>query len=172
MQHKTASLSGNKLGREIEVAAQEASKCGSYIILGDRPFSQTMRRVDENINWSERIQLVFAPIFEICTLTIKNLQDYIRKSEEDFDFITKEMESFARYMPNLARVIIFERDEYMAINIVQLVRSVDIFHKRNSRNASQPIRIVAVVGAGHLKGIQHRLLTPWNLTKDRLLDIS
>jgi pheromone shutdown protein TraB len=62
------------------------------------------------------------------------------------DVLTELMLEFCEYFPSLSRVLLLERDLYLARSIVGI-----------SMNADTGDRVVAVVGLGHLKGMQEAL---------------
>lgn len=82
--------------------------------------------------------------------------------------MSQEIEKFGRYLPSVAEVIISERDEYLAQTILETAR---IGFASPHYSPSKRGRIVAVVGAGHLPGIQ-RCIQADGVSKDRLAEIS
>ena len=75
--------------------------------------------------------------------------------ELDEDFVKSEIETFGKYLPSLADVIIHERDEYLAQTILELIR-VGYGHPQTGLSPRKG-NIVVVIGAGHLKGVQEGL---------------
>jgi pheromone shutdown protein TraB len=160
------------------------------IVLGDRLYSVTIQRIFDKLTGWEKLKMVFIVLWEALTMSIFKIKDYIRKTEDDSDFVRQEVERFSKYMPSFAEVIIHERDEYIAQslhNIARIIRnrpaaavkveeagsllpSIDRARIEESTSARGigtfpsrsrlPIKrdtVVAVVGAGHLLGIQRHL---------------
>ena len=173
MQLKAAKVMGSKLGGELSMAATEANKIGSPVVLGDRLYSVTIQRIFDKLTMSEKIKMVFIVIWEVITMSLFKIKDYIRKTEDDVDFIKDEIERFGKYLPAFAKVIISERDEYLSQSIIEIakvgfgrtppVSSGAVYSKKG--------KILAVVGAGHLMGIRHHLMNG-GVSKDRINEIS
>jgi pheromone shutdown protein TraB len=113
-------------------------------------------------------------------MSFHKLSEYIRLTETDDDFIVKEMAKFAKLLPTFADVIINERDEYISQTLFEIsrvgFRQQYHHHHHRSQYVSLPTeqprgRVVAVVGAGHLPGIQ-RWLSAGGVNATRLAEIS
>ena len=175
MQQKASRATGSKLGNELYVAAKEAYKSQSGVILGDRLYPVTIQRCFDKLNVTEKIKLVIMLLFEVLSMTVNSIKDYIKKSEGDGDFLNKEMERFERHLPSFAKVIIHERDEYLAQTIYEVAKTG--FGDYRFRNEDQHLdlalrgKICVVVGAAHLKGIE-KWLSCNGSTHDRMLEIS
>lgn len=65
-----------------------------------------------------------------------------------------EIESFAKYLPALSEVIIRERDEYLSQVVSELLRLVYGYRPGLPQREG---KVVVVVGAGHLTGMQECL---------------
>ena len=63
---------------------------------------------------------------------------------EDSDLISEMMDELRKMVPAAGEVLIDERDEYLASRI---------------RNEASKGKVLAVMGAGHLKGVEEKLLT-------------
>lgn len=62
------------------------------------------------------------------------------------------MKLFSDHLPKLAEVIIHERDEYIAQSIIETLRlASNTYHGKKGK-------LVAVIGLGHLQGVQRKLL--------------
>lgn len=57
---------------------------------------------------------------QVLTMSFFKLQDYIKKSERDENFIREELKIFRKYLPTFASVIIDERDEYLSQSVCEL----------------------------------------------------
>lgn len=126
-------------GSELLEAAKVAEELGIPIVLCDRDVRITLRRAWRSITWWQRFRLV-------SELGV-SLFDSPEISEEELarirnqDVVTEVMSELGRILPDLKRVLIDERDAYLAHKILE------------TRGA----KIVAVVGAGHIHGMKIRL---------------
>jgi pheromone shutdown protein TraB len=68
--------------------------------------------------------------------------------------VKSEIESFAKYLPALSEVIIRERDEYLSQVVSELLRLANGYRPGLSQ---REVKVVVVVGAGHLVGMQECL---------------
>lgn len=172
MQLKAAKILGSTLGEEQILAAKVGEELGSTVILGDRLYSVTIQRIFDSVKLFEKIKLVIVGIWEILTLNLNKMKDYIKKSENQKGFIEDEITRFAKHLPKLAKVLIEERDEYLAQTLYD---TAQIISDRESRGPSaqkqRRLRVMAVVGAGHLAGIQ-RCLAAGGSSDERLMEIS
>eukprot|EP01042_Synura_sphagnicola_P001114 gene1114-1254_t len=166
MQVKAANILGSKLGREQAVAAKVGAIYGSVLVLGDRLYEVTIQRIFDKLRLFEKIKFVFVMILEIFTMSVGKLKDYVQKSEGQRGFVETEIERFGRYLPTIAQVVIHERDEYMSQTLSEIARIGFGPPPYKGRG-----RVLAVVGAGHLKGLQKRL-REGGVTDSRLQDIS
>ena len=172
MQIKASKIMGSKLGGELSVAAKEAYKKGSTVILGDRLYSVTVQRIFDNLNFIEKVKMVCIIFWEIITMNLFKIKDYIRKSETDENFIKDEISRFAKYMPAIANVVISERDEYIAATLAELARvGFGPLPPVGDAEFTRKGKILAVVGAGHLPGICAHLMNG-TACPQRLAEIS
>ena len=88
-------------------------------------------------------------IFEILTFSLgfNKVEKQIENS--DWDFST-QLDEFAIRYPTLKEQLIERRDKFMALSIVKLFRK---------QAKGKQLRIVAVVGEGHLDGLSKSLST-------------
>ncbi len=127
---------GVKPGAELLAAALAADQLGKTIELSDRDVRTTLRRAWGALSFWRKLQLVgamFASLFDNPEMSEEDL----RKLREQ-DVVSTMMDELGREFPALKRVLIDERDAYLAERI------------RRARGD----RIVAVLGAGHLKGVR------------------
>ena len=126
-------------GTELLEAAKVADELGIEVALCDRDVRVTLRRAWASMSLWNKAQLMatfFASIFESPELTEEDLRRI-----RDRDVLTELMDELGEALPDLKRVLIDERDTYLAQRI---------------REASGE-RIVAVVGAGHVEGMKRAL---------------
>ena len=80
MQTKAANLLGTKLGGELATAARQAHLNGATLILGDRLYSVTVQRALDKLTSFEKFKVACMLVWEILTMSIFRLKDYISKS--------------------------------------------------------------------------------------------
>lgn len=126
-------------GSELLEAAKVAEENGIPIALCDRDVRITLRRAWQSLSWWERLRLLSelgASLFESPEIS----EDELARLR-DQDVVTEVMNELGRLMPDLKRVLIDERDAYLAHEILE----------------TPGRKIVAVVGAGHVDGMRGRL---------------
>ena len=126
-------------GSELIEAANVAEENGIPMVLCDRDVRITLRRAWQSISWWQRIRLlaeIAVGVFDSPEVS----EDELARIR-DQDVVTEVMNELGRMMPDLKRVLIDERDAYLAHEILK----------------SEGRRIVAVVGAGHIDGMKKRL---------------
>jgi len=126
-------------GTELLEAARAAEEFGIPIALCDRDVRVTLQRAWRAVPWWRKLVLLsglFATLFERQEVTEEDLR---RLREEDV--LSRLMQELGDVFPGLKRVLIDERDTYLAARILQ----------------ADGDRLVAVVGAGHVAGIRAAL---------------
>ena len=126
-------------GSELLEAARVAEEHGIAISLCDRDVRITLRRAWQSLSWWERFRLLSelgASLFDSPEVS----EDELARIR-DQDVVTEVMNELGRMMPDLKRVLIDERDAYLAHEILE----------------TPGRKIVAVVGAGHIDGMKGRL---------------
>ena len=133
---------GQEPGAELLAAVETAKEAGLEVALVDRDIQVTMRRAWRKMRWRERFRLLFS------------LFGDDEEPEEDFDLdellsdsdlLSSMMEELKEFSPGAGEALIDERDRYIAEKIMQ---------------SKTDEKMLVVVGAGHLKGIE-RALTPY-----------
>jgi pheromone shutdown-related protein TraB len=128
-------------GSELLEATKVAEEHDIPISLCDRDIRVTLRRAWGALSLWRKMQLLsmlLASSFESPELTEEQLRELRQK-----DVITELMDELGEAMPDLKRVLIDERDAYLA----QMIRE------------SSGNKLVAVVGAGHVSGMEKALLS-------------
>lgn len=135
-QYKIGKDLGVKPGAEMLAAIEAAESISSEIVLIDRDVQITLKRTWSNIGFFKKIKLMMALL---AGLVIKEeiKADDIEKLKTA-DTLAAAMESLGQEIPGLKEALIDERDKFMASHLTEL--------KGNN--------IVAVVGAGHVPGMQ------------------
>jgi len=134
-QKKLGEKLGVSPGTELLEAVQTAKEKNIPIELCDREVRITLRRAWHSMGLWQKMKLIaggFGGIFEKQELTEEKLAELRSK-----DVLSEMMEELGKAMPVLKKVIIDERDTYLAAKM-----------KKSKGN-----KIVSVVGAGHAQGI-------------------
>lgn len=147
LQLKLAEEVGIKPGREMLRAVEVARESGIPIALIDRDIRVTLGRAVARMGFFEKLRV------------LKELLKTFRASKEEIEReisrariasgLEEMLQEFRDLSPNMYEVLIRERDAYMAW------RLMDLEEKYGS--------VLAVVGAGHKKGIQGFLANPREL---------
>lgn len=127
-------------GTELLAAAEEARRRGLAVALCDRDVRVTLRRAWAALSPWRKLRLfseLLVSAFDTRTLDEAELRELRRR-----DVVSELMEELGRALPELKRVLIDERDAYLAHRIRETAGR----------------RILAVVGAGHVEGMRRALL--------------
>lgn len=122
-------------GSELLEAARTAESEGIPIALCDRDIRVTLRRAWNSLSIYRKLMLVstfMASAFDTPEMSEEELRRIRQK-----DVLSELMSELGDAMPALKRVLIDERDTYLAQKIVE----------------AEGARVVAVVGAGHVEGM-------------------
>lgn len=136
-QRRLAEQLGIEPGAELKTAATEAVARGLSMQLIDRDVGITFRRILQGLRWWDRMKLISsvgAGLFASDEVS----EDDIERLKEG-DMLESSFGDFARDTPSLYASLIDERDQYMAAKL-----------RERSDGAKH---VLAVVGAGHLKGM-------------------
>ena len=142
-QQRLAEQLGIEPGVEMKTAITEANRLNLPIVLIDREIGVTLKRVYHNVPFWKRIYLV-AGLFTSVLSHEEVTEEEIEKLKSG-DILETTFTQFSEDAKDLFQPLIDERDQYMAAKILQ---AVDEHQNKN---------ILAVVGAGHLKGMQNYL---------------
>jgi len=138
-QKKLGNQLGVSPGAELLAAANTAAQHGIPISFCDRDVRITLRRAWKSTSFLRKgylLSSLLASIFESEDISSEKLEEMKKK-----DVLAELMAEMSQSFPELKRVLIDERDIYLAENIKE----------------SSGKRIVAVVGAGHVEGIKKAL---------------
>lgn len=125
------------------------------MVLGDRPLAITLARCWESLSWFGKFKvLIGLVISSFSKPDPEELRAWIQKILEDdeTDLLKASLEDLRKYFPTLERVIIQERDAFMACKLYQLCRGMLVSAARTGAGGGRII-ICALVGAGHVPGI-------------------
>jgi len=141
-QQRIAEQMGIEPGQEMRQAIASAGEAKIPILLIDREIGTTLKRVYANIPWWQRITL-FSGI-------VMSLFSNEKISEEDIenlkqgDMLEATFSEFAEKSEKLFTPLIAERDQYM---------SAELRRKAFFGNEPKYKNVLAIIGAGHLKGL-------------------
>ena len=142
IQRKLGKEYGVEPGSEMIAAMKEAEKHKLEVALVDRDISVTLKRAWRKMGFREKFRLVWEFLKAIVGYDEEEMEDLDLKKLMDQDVISTLMEEFKEIAPSVSDVLINERDKYISKKIL---------------DESKKGKVVAVVGAGHLKGIQEHL---------------
>jgi pheromone shutdown-related protein TraB len=133
---------GVEPGSEMIAAMQEAEKYHLKVALVDRDITVTLKRAWRKMGIREKFRVFWEFLKAMIGYDEEELDELDLKELMKQDVISQMMEEFSSIAPSAAEVLIHERDEYIAQRIF---------------DESKKGRVLAVVGAGHLKGIEQHL---------------
>jgi len=134
-QKKLGGQLGIMPGTELLTAARAAEQAGSKMILCDRDVRVTLRRAWHATSLWKKMYLlasIITSLFDRTEIDEEKLAELRKK-----DVLSELMSEIGAVIPDTKRVLIDERDIYMA----EMIKK------------SPGSRLVAVVGAGHMEGI-------------------
>ncbi len=138
-QKKLGDKLGIQPGREMIAAIDSAKSIQAEIVLADRDVQITFQKTWRSLPFREKITVLMQlgmSIFvseEISKEDIENMKTQ--------DVLTETMEAFSRQSPMMKKVLIDERDQYLAEKI----------------RTAPGKKIIAIVGAGHVPGIKEEV---------------
>ena len=135
-QKKIGQKLGIRPGEEILRAIQVAKSVGARIHLADRDIRTTLSRTWRCMSLRKKIKLLFQLVTSVGEMdSIKEADIEEMKKKDVLEMFLSEIE---KSFPEIRRILIDERDQYL----VHTIRT------------APGKKIVAVVGAGHVPGIQ------------------
>ena len=146
-QKRLGSRLGVKPGSEMFEAANVAEKLNSELVLADRDVKITLQRTWRGMRFWGKMKVLGQLLASLF------IREEISKEEieklKDSDALSEAMKMLAEQSPEMKRILIDERDQYMAEKIRQSMGKL----------------VVAVVGAGHVKGLTAELENKHNLAE-------
>lgn len=152
MQKDAGRKYGIEPGSEMIAAINKAKEIGADVLLIDRDIGVTFRRFWSSIGIFEKFKLLI--YFFKDLLFGKNLELDELLEKDVIDLLVNE---FKKISPKAAEILIDERDKYMAYNLSKALQRYN--------------RVVAVVGAGHVRGIEENLKRAEEIDVQKLLEI-
>lgn len=131
-QKKVGEKTGVKPGEEMLAAVRKAQEVGADVVLIDRDIAITFRRLWDKMSFFEKLKFLYN--------VLRGFTDRVEVDEMlREDVVEVLVREFRKISPKAAEVLIDERDAFMAFNLKKALERYN--------------RVVAVVGAGHKKGI-------------------
>ena len=146
-QKRLAERIGVEAGKEMIRAVELAREKGIRLEVIDRNISTTLHRLVTEVSFWQKFKIVgglIAGVFVGEEISEEQVEDLKRG-----DMLHAVVSEFGEELPEIKRVLIDERDEYMVGRLSQISKA---FHA--------PKKILALVGAGHLIGMMPNLKSP------------
>ncbi|MDA8680052.1 TraB/GumN family protein [Candidatus Poseidoniaceae archaeon] len=153
-QRKMGLDEGQQPGAELLAAVQEAEAAELEVALIDRDIQTTLRRAWKKMRFREKVRILWSLLGDDEDEDAPEVNELL----EDQDLLTSLMEELRTFSPGAGLVLIDERDSYLAGKLALL-------HEDEKKT-------LAVVGAGHLKGIEKHLLEQSMPNKSSLDDLN
>lgn len=147
IQKKIGADTGVKPGAEMLSAIEKAEKTGAKVALIDRDIQLTLGRFWNRMSFFEKLKLFGSLIGASLGFDTREID---METVTDEDVVTQLVSELRKMAPSAASVLIDERDAFMAKNLLEMSREGNV---------------VAVVGAGHRKGIQRYLDVPESIPR-------
>lgn len=157
-QRRLAEQFGIEPGAEMRAAMDEADARNIPCWLIDRDVGLTLRRARAALGFWDKTTLT-AGIIGSMVSTDEISEEEIEKLKQG-DMLQSTFAEFARQSEPLYRSLIAERDQFMSARL------------RDEASASPPKKVLVVLGAGHLEGIEKHLNSDTQTPAALLTDIS
>ncbi|MHB8605114.1 MAG: TraB/GumN family protein [Thermoplasmatota archaeon] len=150
-QRRMGEKQGVEPGAEMLAAVEEAQRIEKPVVLADRDIGVTLRRAWAKMGAGEKIRLSWEFMKALVGLDPEEVDTVEVDALLEDDVLTVMMEELSQAAPSVAEVLVRERDAYLAKRI---------------HEAAQKGSVLAVIGAGHLKGVEDYLRHPEKLPAD------
>lgn len=142
MQNHIGEDVGVKPGSEMITAVHAAEEIGAKIALIDRDINTTLKRALDSLSFFDKIKYIFTLSYELLFGDEDEIDDIESlKKEENIEEV---MTMFKDASPTTYDALVHERDAFMSHKLLAIPED----------------KVVAVVGAGHKKGIMNYLNNP------------
>lgn len=138
-QKRIASMYNVQVGSEMLAAVDAAKEVGARVALIDMESDLVFHRFMTEMSFEEKVKFFVGLLLGFFARK-KDIDREVKKFEND---LSTYMQMFGKEFPTIKRILIDERNQYMAAIIRELGRT-------------QP-RLVVVVGDGHVRGIMELL---------------
>ncbi len=146
-QKRLANRLGVEPGREMLRAVELAREKNIRLEVIDRDISTTLHRLVTEVSLWQKFKIVgglIAGIFVGEDVSEKQIEDLKRG-----DLLHSVVSEFGEELPEIKKVLIDERDQYMVGRLAQITQAQE-----------SPKKILALVGAGHLVGMLPMMASP------------
>jgi pheromone shutdown-related protein TraB len=148
-QRKIGDELGIKPGSEMLKAIKIAKENKIPVKLVDRNVRITLKRAFNLMSLKEKFKLLFSFVSGI--FSSEEIDEETIEKMKESDVLTEMMEDLGKEIPSIKKVVVDERDTYIASKIL----------------SSKKKKILAVVGAGHVSGIKKNLENLENLSEEK-----
>jgi len=138
-QRRIAHEYGVEVGDEMLAATKAAGEVGADIAFLDMDSAMVLSRLWGSMTFEEKVKLFISTIAALF-VGKKQVERELKRFDEDR---TSYLDEFASQFPSVKKILIDDRDKYIAQGVRQL--------------ASKYERVVAVVGEGHVDGMLQQL---------------
>ena len=142
MQRRLGMQQGVEPGAEMLAAIETASDEDLLVALADRDIGITLKRAWKRMSLREKLRLFWHLLEAITGVYEEEAEEIDIEELMREDMIHLLLEELSEIVPSVAAVLIDERDAFIAKKILQ---------------ASEDGKVLAVVGAGHIQGIERLL---------------
>jgi pheromone shutdown-related protein TraB len=132
-----------EVGADMRTAVESAESHSLPLMLIDRDIGTTLKRIYRNIPWYKRLA-VMAGLLSSVTAKGNVSEEEIERLKSG-DVLESTFNEFAEQSEDIYRPLVDERDQYMAARLIEEAK------QSGCKN------ILAVVGAGHMRGIRRYL---------------
>jgi len=137
-------------GAEMKTALKLAAEHKKEVAFIDQPISLTLKNFSKQLTWKERYRfisdIIKGLIFPKKMMKESGLQDFDLSKVPEQELIIKLIKQLRHRYPSIYKTLIEDRNKYMVKKIIQLMR----------KNPDK--KILVIVGAGHLEGMNELLL--------------
>lgn len=139
-QKRIADQLGIEVGADMRAGVELAEAKNLPLMLIDRDIGTTMKRIYRNVPWYKRVKVLAGLLASVIARRTVSAEEVERLKEGDV--LESTFNQFAEHSEEIYKPLVDERDQYMASRLIEEAKQSGCKH------------ILAIVGAGHLKGIQ------------------
>ncbi len=144
IEKKLGKLVGVSPGSEMKAAISLAQQNNIMISLIDQDISITLKRLGNKITLKEKFRIL-KDIFKAVISKKSDIEPFDLRKVPKQEIILKLINKVKENYPNIYEVLIKERNEHMAKSLYKLI------------NDNKDKKILAIIGAGHEKGVSEIL---------------
>ncbi len=147
-QRKMGMEAGERVGVDLLAAVDAAAEFDIPLELVDRDIQITLKRAWKKMKFREKWRILYSLLADEPDEEDIDVEELLG----DGDLITQLMEELRASAPGAGEVLVDERDDYLAGSIEKL---------RGEK------KVLAVIGAGHINGVEKRLQDNQKLSQER-----